>query len=318
VKTIYGILLVGVSAIALGGCTTGGTSPFANALLGSATVNADGAYQVSSASDAATDKRTTGKLEVNYGEGEGVVTDATLVATVTNGDQVKGPTTYAYSDLNPDGTPTDPRVDPYAAFYRFDPTQSPQHPETGADNSILFAGAGQYSYAALVGGNDPAKGEAAAANTAGFFAGTAPTALPTGKVSYAGTAVAGMASGEGTVYGNGTSKLDADFAAGTVEGDLAFDEVNGGIGFNGTMSTSHATYSAASGVAGQALTLYTVVDDTKYTSSAFGQVVGGFFGPGAAETAGTFSVQDHAGAIGAELDPSNVKIIGSFGGKQVD
>ena len=49
------------------------------------------------------------------------------------------------------------------------------------------------------------------------------------------------------------------------------------------------------------------------TQSAFGQVVGGFFGPAGTETAGVFDVQDHAGAIGSDLDPSTMKITGAFG-----
>ncbi len=317
-KAIYGLLLVGVSALALGGCSTsdGGPAAFANALLGSATTNVDEGYAVSEASDAATDQRTTAKLEINdpnddWSDG------ATLTATVTNGDQVQGPTEYAYSNQN-EGEPVSPLDTAYAAFYRFDPTSAPQHPETGADNSILFAGAGMYSYAALVAGNDPEKGEAAAVNTAGFFAGDAPTDLPTANedVYYAGSAIAGMATTDGTGYGGGDLEMSANFGTGKVKGDIDFGDY-GGIGFAGDMSTSHATYSASSGVAGQALTLYQVVDETKYSSSAFGQVVGGFFGPGGVETAGTFAVQDHAGAIGTDLDPSTLKITGSFGGTVV-
>ena len=306
-KAIYGLLLVGVSALALVGCSTSnGSSPFANALLGSGVADVGGGYAVSSASDAATDQRTTGKLESDSPQAIENLKTATLTATVANGGQTAGPTDYQWSSENGDVTP----AAAYDGFYRFDPTSAPQHPVSGADNGILFAGAGEHSYAAIVAANDPAGGEEAAVNVAAFFDGDAPTALPTANedVTFEGSAVAGLASEQGTIYGNGTSELKANFGTGKVKGDLDFGDI-GGIQFAGDMSTSHATYSASSGVAGQALILYQGQD----TQSAFGQVVGGFFGPAGTETAGVFDVQDHAGAIGSDLDPSTMKITGAFG-----
>ena len=57
-----------------------------------------------------------------------------------------------------------------------------------------------YSYAAVVGANDPDRGDSAAFNTAAFFAGIEPTNLPTidDDVEYEGTAAAGVGSESGS------------------------------------------------------------------------------------------------------------------------
>ena len=305
-KTIYGLLAVGACALAVGGCTTNEKTAFANALLSSGVANVDDAYQVATASDAATDKRTTASITTDEDLTPDNLETATLTVNVKNGGQAQGPTDYMYSDVN-GGSPV---LTPYAAFYRFDPTEPP--PVGDTDNSILYAGAGMYSYAAVVGANDPDRGDSAAFNTAGFFAGIKPTNLPTidDDVEYQGTAAAAVGSEIGSEHAAGASTLYANFGTGRVMGEIGLtgsvsDNTNT-IAFTGDMSTNHATYSAASGVAGQSLTLN--------DSSAFGQVVGGFFGPNGVETAGAFDVQDHAGAIGADADPSSVKITGAFGG----
>ena len=304
-KTIYGLLAVGACALAVGGCTTNEKAAFANALLGSGVADVDDAYQVATASDAARDKRTTASITADEDLTPDNLKTATLTVNVKNGGQAQGPTDYMCSDVN------GPRRSCHHMWH-FTGSILRRPPVGDTDNSILFAGAGMYSYAAVVGANDPGRGDSAAFNTAGFFAGIKPTNLPTidDDVEYQGTAAAAVGSEIGSEHAAGASTLYANFGTGRVMGEIGLtgsvsDESNT-IAFTGDMSTNHATYSAASGVAGQSLTLN--------DSSAFGQVVGGFFGPNGVETAGAFDVQDHAGAIGADADPSSVKITGAFGG----
>jgi hypothetical protein len=111
-------------------------------------------------------------------------------------------------------------------------------------------------------------------------AGVAPTNIPTsGTLSYArngGVTVVPLSQNCGASSACvGDVNIAANFSSGAVNG--TFSNFNSGfddIGFSGSMNTGNALYSATSLTLGG--------------SSASGKLIGGFYGPSVAETAGVF------------------------------
>lgn len=149
--------------------------------------------------------------------------------------------------------------------------------------------------------------EVSISNSSAIFSalhtGTATTDLPTsGVLNYSGTLI-GVAA-NATLGGDamGSVAISADFdtntVLGTVSGIGLIDDDTGAVGsiptvgFTASMDSSSATYS------GTTLTIG--------GSSATGMVEGGFYGPGAIETAGGLTAQSDSdviiGAFGATLD----------------
>jgi hypothetical protein len=311
-RTWMGIIAVG-ALTALSGCTStgggggggGGFTPNARALLASGTTDGEvfGGQRMTTVSDAATDPQTQAQISAVGSPAD--LETATVTVDVQNGGQLAGPKAYVWND--PGNAP--PSSTPYGGFYRF-------KPEDGTANTILFAGAGNDSFAGVVSANDRAPADAtnAATDTAAFFGGTAPTSVPTNALVYYGTAAAvvGRTTSPSSIYtqsieNSGPGTLTADFTNGTVAGDyMLTDAIGRGssyeLTFNGTMATDHATYSAVS-----------TADSTTIHfdgESAYGQVIGGFFGADGLETAGAFDIQNSVDPTAASL-----KVTGAFGGK---
>jgi len=295
--------MVGVSAIALAGCntTSNGFSGNALAILGSGAVNTT-THNTTSDSPASTDTLTNALIAYTDVAPTGFGANDTITVKVQNGGQVSGPMTYTQDSggqnyivdpngIGPTGIVTGSTTNPskYSSFDDFIPT-----PASATQDSILIAGAGVSSFAGFVGTNDKTTG---AGNIAAGFGGVAPTgSKPTVPVTYTGNAATVIQEANPSTlstFRGGTSTVNADFTAGTVNGSLNFSADSGPtIGFAGTMSSSGANYSASS--------------VTYAGTAATGQVQGGFFGTNYAETAGVFDVQSTA--------TGTPKATGAFGG----
>jgi hypothetical protein len=132
-----------------------------------------------------------------------------------------------------------------------------------------------------------------------------------GAVGYVIQPVADNSHNAGQFWG--TSTLNANFGTGGITGSITGINVysvnNGGSGQTllGTMNNiglaatiSGAQYSGTTDVTGSAGTAFDI-------TGATGQIKGGFYGPGAAETAGVFYLTGGA---------NNTSLMGSFGAKQ--
>jgi hypothetical protein len=109
--------------------------------------------------------------------------------------------------------------------------------------------------------------------------------------------------GSGAVAGKVTSLVDRERRVGGTDQNPVHAPVGYGIGFNGTIASGASTYSGAA--------KFTNPDGSAAAGTSSGQAVGGFFGPGAAETAGAIRVQGTApGQAGTTL------ATGSFGAKK--
>jgi hypothetical protein len=282
VKTFYGILLVGVCAAALGGCSTsggGGTAAIANALLAGGTYAANGDL---TPSDASADTKTTATITDNGG--------GSYTVAVTNGGAVAGPRDYQMEAPVPN-----------SAFAYGHATQG--------NGSILVAGTfdSGNAFAGFVGATTDQTTGIGPGNIAAGFGGIAPTTLPTGTVTYGGpnhdTSAAGViqTAGANPTTASGGAWIEANFANGTVNGHVFLDGGNPvtgpaveccNIAFGGNMSTDHATYSSNS---------------VAFNGSvATGNVIGGFYGTNGETTAGAFDVQDTG------VGGSGAKATGSF------
>jgi len=297
VKLTFGLLMAGVSAIALAGCNTsgGGFNGNAMAILGSGVVNPT-THQTTSQSAASADTLTNALITYNDLGAAGPSATDTVSVQVQNGGQVSGPMTYTEDGSGLDNTGDANGITGngtiahsgtsagYSVFADFIPT-----PTSATQDSILVAGTGADSFAGFVGTNDKTSG---AGNIAAGFGGTAPSgSTPTIPVTYSGNAATVVQqAGTNSFFRGGTSTVHANFTSGAVDGALAFTS-GPNITFAGAMSSSKATYSANS--------------VTFNGAAGTGQVQGGFFGPGYAETAGSFDVQETS---------TGIKATGAFGG----
>ena len=281
-KTIYGLLAVGACALAVGGCTTAQKTAVANALLTSGLYDGNDGTQTT-VSDAVDDTKTTATITQDASD--------KFTVTVANGGAVAGPRSYTIQD----------NISGSAFGYGT--------PDVGGD-SILVAGTLDGStYAGFVAAFDDSGDGTGPGNIAAGFGGTKPTTLPTGMVTYGGPSHYASAVGVVQTAGlypstlTGGAQIDANFTNGTVNGQIGFDGGNAvdgpdigdccGIGFSGTMSGDHASYSSNS---------------VAYNGRiGTGDVIGGFYGVNGQETAGAFNVQDTgAGGTGSKLTGSFV------------
>lgn len=296
-KLRFGLLMAGASAIALAGCHTGGGfDGNALAILGSGAVNTT-THATTSVSDASSDTLTDAKITYTDNGAAGPSATDTVTVEVKNGDAVGGPTTYTQDSagqnyivdsdgIGPTGIVANTSNSGYSAFGDFIPT-----PTSATQDSILIAATGDYSFAGFVGANSTSDGTG---NIAAGFGGDAPTGLmPSGNVAYHGNAAATVQTvGQLSTFRGGASTVDANFTSGAVSGLLDFTGSGiSDITFAGQMDSDKATYAANS--------------VTYNGIAATGQLQGGFYGPGYAETAGAFDVQDVS---------TGTKVTGSFGG----
>ncbi|CAN5311634.1 hypothetical protein BH10PSE9_BH10PSE9_14240 [soil metagenome] len=135
-----------------------------------------------------------------------------------------------------------------------------------------------------------------------FHSGVAPTAIPaSGTLQYGMTnGLIGGTDVPGSVGVVGDVSIAANFSNGQVTGtfsNVKSNQTSGGptsmqdIGFTGTMATGKALYSSNAMTYGG-------------TAVATGQLVGGFYGPGAVDTAGVFDMTAAS---------SGPRIIGAYG-----
>ncbi len=125
---------------------------------------------------------------------------------------------------------------------------------------------------------------------------TAPGDMPkTGKITYASAFEGAIltSSDYGGIVGNG--KIEADFATGKVEGSFTGSQGlgtgNGAFNFTSSASIASGANSYAGSANGSA---------GSFAAGMTGSLSGGFFGPGAVETGGTFRLQGNgATAVGA-------------------
>lgn len=284
-KIRIGILLAGVSAIALAGCntTSNGFNGNATAFLGSGVVTSG---NVTSTSTAATDPKTAASISFNT-QGTTVGTDDTATVSVQNGGAVTGPTNYVFD--NTIGTAGIVASNNGYTFEGFKPATADP-----TSNSILVAGVGKSfgaSYAGFVGSNSVSTG---AGNIAAGFGGVGPSGqMPSGSVTYTGAAAASVAttgSSANNIIG-GNSSVAANFTTGAVTGTLDFTGTANDVAFTGAMDTAKAGYTASTVTLGGA--------------AATGQLQGGFDGTGYTETSGAFDVQ-----------AGTTKEVGAFGGSR--
>lgn len=161
------------------------------------------------------------------------------------------------------------------------------------EEGFLTALDGAFSSAVVIDVTNAAEETTVAAAHAGELTTDSPSS---GRVTYTGgltglgfSTVAGVASGNVSIDAN----FDNRTVAGTVSSIVIRDEdvptstgTLGNIGFNGTMSTDRATYTGTNVTIGG--------------NAATGLVDGGFYGPGAAETAGSIvAVGQDGGLVGA-------------------
>lgn len=305
-KLTLGLLATTACALALAGCNSSGhrgLAANAGAIVGAANVDVTGntITSVNLTSNATTDPTTKVKFAYDTNGTSNPVDDSATV-TVTDGGQTAGPTTFAYDRTSPVGTNGLVAQNPgYGAFYVYSPTKPP----AGGDNSILVAGDSPDSFAGVIAAYDPNNKTGSAdlttnnANVTAFYGGNAPSGtLPTGTVTYTGTAVgAAQTTGGSLAPVNGTASLTANFTGGTVGGTLLSGA--NAVTFTGaTMSTNSATYSLSDTAGAGAITVG--------GANGTGQVNGGFYGPEYNQTAGAFDVQTGTG-------PGGTKITGAFG-----
>jgi hypothetical protein len=258
------------AALSLGACSSSETSTLANGLIASATV---------------TDKDHAGSgAKVGQSQGTAftaVLHDANKIDVSWSTGRYSGKTRTFSADYSQDVLGAE-------AFTYTD--------EGSKEEGILFVGAGTSGGFAL--GAMHTIGKADAAVGATHF-GEAPTNIPnsgtaTYTVWHAGTTVNGGETGDQFDGHAGLSTITADFGSGEVSGTLK--GLDKDITFDGWMSQGNAVYAANNA-------------DIHYGGSAVSsssKLIGGFYGDGAATTAGVYDI--------TALGDTPIRAIGGFYG----